>query len=525
MTMIPFSPAGQYGVVSDVLPHELPLTAWSAAENMHFQDDYAEKVLGHKSIFGTTSVVPYFLTTVRPVSGNAFWVYAGESAVYCYDTGHHDITRAAGAYSALGKLEWQGGVMNGLLFLNNGVDTPQVWSPAVNTQLLVDLPNWPASTTAAILRSFKNFMIAGDVTKSGTRDGRLIKWSHTAAVGTYPSSWDETDTTKDAGEYSLSETEGIIIDCLPLRDVNMVYKDDSVWGMSYVGGNDIFRFFNVFRNIGMLAKDCAVEFQTGQHLVISRDDVFVHDGQSLQTILRKKIRKQFYDNIDQDNVDNTFVTMDAANTEVWMCYPQTGSTYCNRALVWNWRTGTFGFRDLPNVVSIGSGIADSTAGSDIWSAASGSWDSDGASWGQTVANPSQTRLVMAAPTESALYAMLPASTDFNGVPFTASLQRTGIGIPFVENAQPDISSMKFCRGIWPRITGTIGGIVQVRLGSQMTVSDSPTWGSWKDFVIGTTQKIDVTTSGRLFAIEFSSDTAISWKLHGYSLDIDLIGRY
>lgn len=520
--LFPIANAGQYGVVSDIAPHEIPLNAWSAASNVHFLGGYAEKVLGYRNLYGGASVSPRFLTTVRPITGSPFWVYAGVSAVYCYDTAHHNITRASGAYTSG---NWQGGVMNGLLFLNNGVDKPQIWSPANNTQLLVDLPNWPTSTTAAVVRTFKNFMIALDVTKSGGRDSRLVKWSHPAGVGTYPSSWDETDPTKDAGEYSLAETDGIIKDCLPLRDVNIIYKDDSIWGMSFVGGLDIFRFFNVFRNVGILAKNCAVEFQTGQHTVFARDDIFVHDGQSINPIVRNKIRRRIYDSLDATNYGNSFVTLDTANTEVWFCFPETGNTYPNMALIWNWRSDTTSFRELPNVAYITQGIADTSAGTDNWNSDASVWDSDSSSWGQTVANPAQTRLVMAVPTGNFLYAILPDATDYNGVAFAASLERTGLGVPLKENAPPDFTSMKFCKNVWPKITGTIGGVVRVRLGVHNDFSDAPDYGNWQDYVIGTTKKLDVTETGRLFAIQFQSNTAISWKLQGYSLDVEYAGDY
>lgn len=523
--MYPISPAGEHGIVSDIPPHELPPNAWSSGNNVHFSEGYAEKIIGHRSLFGGASVAPYFLTTVRPTVGNAFWIYAGATAVYAYDAAHHIITRVSGAYTSSGARNWQGGVMNGLLFLNNGADIPQVWVPAVNTQKLIDLPNWPVNTRAAVIRSFKNFMIALDVTKSGNRDSRLVKWSHPAAVGSYPSSWDETDTTKDAGEYSMAESEGLNIDCVPLRDVNIIYKDDSVWGMSYVGGTDIFRFFNIFRNIGIVGKNCAVEFQTGQHLVFARDDVYVHDGQVPHAILRGKTNKQLYNRLDATNATYSFVALDTAKTEIMICYPETGFTYCNMALVWNWRSGAIGFRDLPQVSAISTGIANELVGLESWGGSIGTWDSDAAEWSQTAANPAQTRLVMAVPDSSSLFGLMPDTTDFAGESFTSSLKRTGISAPIRENQLPDISSMKFCLGIWPRITGTAGGIIHVRFGTQMTTDEEPAWETLSDFIIGTTVKVDTMKTGRLFAVEFWSDSSISWRLHGYSLELQYAGEF
>ena len=520
--LIPSGPAGQYGVISDVNPTEIPMNAWSASENMRFPEGYAEKIGGYRSLWNGAEVSPYFLATVRPLTGEAFWVYAGAEKVYAYDSAHNEITRVSGLYTSNA---WQGGVMNGLLYLNNGVDKPQVWSPANNTQKLIDLPNWPATARAATIRSFKNFMVALDVTKASTRDPRLVKWSHPAPVGTYPVSWDETDPTKDAGEYSLSESEGVNIDCIPLRSVNVIYKDDSIWAMAYVGGNDIFAFDNLFRNVGIMAKDCAVEFQKGKHLVFARDDVIIHDGQTIEPILRAKMRRRIYNSINSVHTDNSFVTINPANQEAWICWPENGHVYPNKALIWNWRSNTTGVRDIPEVASIGLGIADISAGDDNWNSDETIWDESSAEWGQSTANPSQTRLVMATPEGDHLHGIVPDVNNFNGTDFTAKLERTGIGIPFRENLPPDFGSKKYCTEIWPRITGTIGGIVQIRIGAHDTFHEEPKWGEWKNYVIGTTQKINVTTGGRLLAISFQSTTAISWKLHGYSLEVIPIGEY
>jgi hypothetical protein len=50
--------------------------------------------------------------------------------------------------------------MNGLLFLTNGVDKPQVWNPTTPATKLIDLPNWQATVRCAGIRSFKNFLLA-----------------------------------------------------------------------------------------------------------------------------------------------------------------------------------------------------------------------------------------------------------------------------------------------------------------------------------------------------------------------------
>lgn len=525
MPKIAISPAGQLGLITDVKPYELPPTAWSMVSNMHFLDGKVKRMLGHKDLFGTKSGAPYFVGFARSLAGVSFWVYANGTDVWAYDTAHTEITRVSGDYSAAGIRKWQGGVINGLFLMTNDTDQPQVWSPVAAAQKLVDLPNWPANTRCRVMKAFKNHLIALDVDKNGTRDPRMIKWSHPAASGAVPTSWDETDATKDAGEFSLADTEGRVVDSVTLREENVLYKDDSIYRMRYIGGNDIFDFKPMFQNIGALSKNCAVEYVFGKHLVFGKDDIFLHDGNQMQSVIHQKIRRNLYNSLDTTEALNSYVITNPLNHEIWICYAEQGQPFPNVALVWNWDTGATGKREIPLVPSMVRGIVDEEAGEDLWSSNAQTWDGDALVWGETVSNPSLTRIVMAEPTNTKLMGVTPDAGDHDGTVFTAEVERTGLGIPFAEASPPDISTVKFCRGVWPRISGTIGQSVEVRMGYQMEIEGAITWLPWKTFVIGTDEKVDFLLSGRLFAIAFRSTTTFDWELSGYSLDVDPIGGF
>ena len=64
---------------------------------------------------------------------------------------------------------------------------------------------------------------------------------------------------------------------LPLGDVNIVYKEDSIWSMAFEGGQSIFGFRQLFDDVGILGRHCAKSFNN-KHFVVSEDDVYVHDG-------------------------------------------------------------------------------------------------------------------------------------------------------------------------------------------------------------------------------------------------------
>ena len=226
---------GQLGIVTDVLPVQLPPNAWTGGQNVRVRDAKIVKFKGHEEYLdpasgsatwdgGTADVVYWAMPAAE--GANYYWIYCGLNDVRIYDgTTDVEITNAGGDYSATADLNWTGGLLGGIPIINNGVDDPQFLASfdLVTPVKFADLTNWPANTTCKAMRVFKNYLIALNVTKSGTDHPTLVKWSDGASIGSVPGSWDETDPTTDAGETDLAEGEtdvstGEILDGGSLRD-------------------------------------------------------------------------------------------------------------------------------------------------------------------------------------------------------------------------------------------------------------------------------------------------------------------
>jgi hypothetical protein len=94
-----------------------------------------------------------------------------------------------------------------------------------------------------VIRAFGPFLVAINLTISGTQFPHRLRWSHPAAPGSLPTSWDVTDPTVDAGEIDFPDVQsGLLTDILPLGPTMFVYKDSSVWKMRFTGGQQIFDF-------------------------------------------------------------------------------------------------------------------------------------------------------------------------------------------------------------------------------------------------------------------------------------------
>ncbi|MCS5737484.1 hypothetical protein, partial [Herbiconiux daphne] len=91
--------------------------------------------------------------------------------------------------------------------------------------------------------------------------------------------------------------------------------------------------------------------------VISQDDIFTHDGSSRQSIVTDIIKEKLLGEITSVNYQGAKVFAYPTRKEIWVCYPsqaaQEGSDKnyaCDRAAIWNWKTGAWSFTDLPGIL-------------------------------------------------------------------------------------------------------------------------------------------------------------------------------
>jgi len=273
--------------------------------------------------------------------------------------------------------------LNGIIVATNGADSPQYWPLNSSGEPDITIPfrelqNFPSATAITAgnsggrcdsIRSFRTFLVGLNWVNPEDRvenEPRLVKWSTEASYYSLPATWDKDDATLDAGEYELADTPGDIIDGMAYGDSFFIYKDASIYIMNYVGTPYIFSFKLLSPTIGLLSKDAIAEFEGG-HFFMGNSDFYWNNGQTVRPLLPNKMRRAVYDELNGDNYLKCFVAADYVRNEMLACYPAGSSTVVNRALIWNWKEGTFSLRDLPDVSHINNGIVSITAGSQ-WSA-------------------------------------------------------------------------------------------------------------------------------------------------------------
>lgn len=526
MPSIDIGDLASLGVINDIPAYMMPPEAWNLGLNIRFSNGAPESVLGWEQVFGTPLDAPHFLMMI-PTQSTNYWIYASATKIILYDgTTHADISRAVGGPYNMGETrDWNGILLGGIPIFNNGTDVPQFRADMGAATLFANLTNWPPTWRARVIRSFKYHLLAFNLTKAGVSQPHTLNWSHPADPGTIPSSWDDTDPTVDTGIKDFEDVNaGILRDALPLGGTMYVYKDNSTWKMNYIGGRDIFAFDTLYETSGILAPRCvAITGDGARQVVVTQDDMIYHRGSEPVSILDKRQRARLFGEMDTVNYLNSFIHSVPSRNEMWFCYPSTGNTHPNRALIWNYREG--GER---GVISFADGITYRNAAigntegdnSELWSTGTDTWDEDTGPWSEF----SRRRVVCAAPASVKFFNFDRGNTR-DGVAFTSTLRRTELGLTGKTrqgNPVVDFQIRKMLYRLWPKIQG---GPVNIRLASQELVDGPVTWGTEVAFDPAVSRAAEnEPISGATIGFEVSS-SGLFWRMDGYKIEITQLGMF
>lgn len=498
------------GIMTDPKPSDLPMNKWSYGSNVKFRNGKSMMVEGYSQVYDTPPE-PLLHVTSYLTQNTPFWIGASETKLRITSGGGGwvDYTRLVGGpYTASQTNNWNGGFLAGVAILNNGSDAPQSLLPSANN--FTDLPNWPATYRAKVVRPFKNYLIALNLTVDSVLYPTTVKWSAPADPGEVPPTWDITDPTNDAGENPLADTPGAIVDGKKLRDAFIIYKEDSVYSMRYIGGTFVFQFQQLFDDVGMLSTNCAAEFD-GKHFVIGRGDVYVHNGVQKSSVIDGAMKDLLFQSINGQEIQSTFVVPDYSNTEMWICFAQSAEAtdlgYADRACVWNWTTNEWSIRDVPNLIGASSGVVDPQEAQD-WDSDPADWDSDATVWGSQVYNPAKNKLVLVSNVNNKVY-VVGETNRFDGQVFTSYLEKTDFYFD-------DDLRLKSITSVTPHISGL--GVAKIWVGTS-NIQDSPVlWNGPYLLNIGVDHHINCRHFGRYISIRIEMTSEKVWALNGFTFE-------
>lgn len=487
------------GLITDLSPHLLPPGAWSDGHNIRSRNGLRRSPTALKlHEFTTCTDVMYFAQATK--SGSIYLVFVGTDDAYSWGGGtESEITMTAGDFTGTRANRFTGGMLHGVLFLTNGVDAPVGWAGA-NLEAL----DWDSADTWAdkgyfsyCMRPYKNQLVSLGWNDGATAYKQTVLWSHIADPNTLPATWDYSDYTNLAGFQPLAERDGDLVDGLVLRDSFMVYAQNAIYRMTFVPNDyqQIMSFENVSLAQGMLAKECAVEID-GRHIVLANDDVIIHDGQNIQSLVDKRIRRAIFANISSDYYERCLVVKNRAKEEVWVCVPSADSDgELDLAWVWNWRDDEWTSRDLPrNMTHMQAVVLPSGFGDDAWEDDAESWNDDTSAWGEGFYTP-------------AAATMIACSTSYDSTKGTV-LQIDGSYADVLGQAQGSsyatregilLDGNATTRKVITEVVLTAeGGDVEVQVGASESANGAYTWTDAETWVCGTTRRIPFRSASGIY---------------------------
>jgi hypothetical protein len=493
------------GVAADLPANEVGEDFYTGASNVHFREGFAGRVLGSRAAYGTLPVDVLHMLNARIGTTN-FWLFFGADEIHANETSNTTDVTGAALTSASAPWRWSSTLLNGVPCVTNGLDLPRYWAGDVGTPF-ADLPGWPASTSCRSIVAFQFHLVALDIDGPAGHFEAQLKWSDAAEPGTVPASWTPA-ADNEAGDAQLGDTPGPLMCAVPLRGSLLIYKRSGVYSMDYIGGDDVFAFRQVFSASGALTRHAVCDLSDGRHFVVGDGDIYITDGVSRLSVAQDRMRGFVFNQLDQDNYENLFVVYHRAKNEVWVCFPEQGSTYCTLAAVYDVAHDAFGVRVLPNVTCAAIGIVNDTSPSEAWQDQTYTWADALRLWNQ----PNYSLAVESLLTGYGTTAEQHDTQD--AVELAASLSRYDLTF-----GEPE--RVKFLRRVHVRAR-TSFGTLYVRVGSRYTPSDSILWSA-EVALVEPEQVVNTFAQGRYISVEVRSEDSNVWLVTGIELEAELRG--
>jgi hypothetical protein len=307
---------GKHGVVADTVGEALPIGVWSDARNIRFSGVEMEKMYEPTEVVELPDGEVGLHLQGFSDGRSSYLCAASEGKLWFLRSdypGHAEWVLAGSGYRTDGQ--WQSFSWGTTCIFNNGRDKPQIFD---NGQLqFVDLPNWGVISTAEdltfneepskdtnarckVLLPYKNFLVALGITESGRFQPNTVWWSDATALaglddsldGGGPPSWDYESPATLSAKSEVGAGSGHLNWGAELNEQLILYTDNSATAMMLVGGPLVMDFRRMF-NKGCAGLYLAAEYNN-QHFVVSGDQLYVHDGSTVQLIARDRVEDEFF---------------------------------------------------------------------------------------------------------------------------------------------------------------------------------------------------------------------------------------
>ena len=378
----------------------------------------------------------------------------------------------------------------------------------------------PIFTRCGVIRSFGNFLVAGNLKESTTAGvirslPGVVRTSDVAVPGSVPQNWNPFAAgTNTADEFTLSDT-ATVQDLVQLQGNMYIYTNTSIHNLRLTNSTVTpVAFSPVTSQYGAQTTNGIIEF-SGRHLVIGSNDIYIFTGNpgNITSIADARVRDYFYSNLNNAKANKLFVLRNQKEDEIWINYPKGTSTVCNEALIYNFRLNNWTLRDLNGVVS---GVIAPVKGSGNnerpWTTSTVSFDKLFPVFAQVcTSGTSNSGSSILAADIGYTHRVLDNSDD----PYTSHLERNTLSIT------PEFYTEQFSSiALLTQGTGTLNvkTISSNNPGAAIDFANPTLTGT---FDVAASYKSDARLNGRFmsYRIDDGTATSTSWNLSGLQIEV------
>ena len=412
-------------------------------------------------------------------------------------------------------------VANGKTFTWNAGDAARLTTRASTSTSGFSTSNNPTATRVTLVSPTTRHLIhLGTETTIGstsTQDDMFIRFSDQEDINDY------TPTAINSAGTQRLQDGTRIMGSLKAKETILVWTDNALYTMKFIGAPFTFGFEQVGTNCGLIGKNAAVEID-GVAFWMSPSGLFMFDGTVKS--LPCSVEDFVYDSLDTTKGQQVYAGINNLFTEVVWYYPSTNSEYNDKYLVFNYgetvKGGVWYIGTEARTTWIDANVYQKPIATKYNSSATGTFPvilgEDGL--GQTTlfehevgtdqVNPNGTTTTVTS---------FVKSYDFD----LQSRQQNAQG----KSSGPTIAGETFLamRRFVPDFK-TLQGNAKVTLGVKRYPQQSETTTTLSPFTItSSTDKKDTRARGRFVNIKIENDSASeSWRFGTFKIDVQPDGR-
>ncbi|MGC3025846.1 hypothetical protein ACPUER_11950 [Burkholderia sp. DN3021] len=571
MANLPLRQLGGVGVITDSSPYDLPPNAFSAGNNVIFNegqvqrapvfkplfaplntvltwatdpntDTYANDTAVYESASGGPENTSRFVGTYSdPVAGETVFVTDNDGTVRTYPNGSLVFATPTSGTLPTNDSPWSHAQVAGLSFLARPGSLPYVRNIATDAHYSLMGNDWTATDFPNVIRGFLGYCITLGMNRNGKQLPTLVKWSNPIQYSSLVSTvaWNPANANYVSGENTIGDMKDPIRDGLALGNFFLIYSQNEIWMMEPSGDLNVWNWRRIPYEGGVVNVNCVVEVES-KHFVFGDNDIYVHDGFTRQSLAEGRVRRRIFDTLDRSKQTSCFTLHDPVAKLIYFCYATlqdeanfAGTQFCNQAAVYNYKNDTWSFMDLPNIV--GGTEVNSALVSDFFPTTPSSYALYNTSYASFSGGGTPRISVMLGIADQAhslsttyVYAIdLPTIGLVNlpAAPQTlmpAYVERTGVSLAV--QGLP-LRSYKTVQCAIPEASfDDTGGTFTVQFGSSDLPEATPTYRSTATYNPATDYKVDMMVSGRYLSYKFSTSSISNFQISGMDVEVKSLSR-